>query len=488
MKYILYCRKSTENDDKQALSLGAQERELLELAKKKNLNIVKTYREKGSAKQLGRPLFSEMIEDIKSGKADGILCWKLDRLARNFIDGGLIIDSLQKSIIKEIVTIQKTYLPDEPVYLMSMEFGVSNQFSRDLSVNVKRGNREKLKQGGWPNLAPMGYLNDRLNRTLIFDEQRAPYIVKAFELYSTGLYSLQQVADKLFEEGFRNKGGGKVMKGKIHAILQNTFYYGMMRQYGELYPGKHETLITKDLFDKCHDVMTIGNKPRRQKHKFTFRGLGTCADCGCNITAEKQKGHSYYHCTNGKKICDQKKNFLRGNELDKQIEDKVFSNFYLDEELIDIIYEAKLESLNIDSNYLEEKSKSIQSSISDNAQKQDRLLNAFLSESIEKEIYDKKVLELKNEKKNLEYSLKKTENDDNPFVTFELVRDKLKVFAGFKKEYSKMDSDQKRESLSELLSNLSIKDREIVAVQYKKPYNIVVRPPENQSILNLCEC
>ena len=96
MKYIAYYRKSTEAEDRQLLSLDSQEREALSLAEKHNLTITKTFKESMSAKSSGRPLFNEMMKMIQSGKADGIICWKLDRLARNFIDGGLIIDLLQR--------------------------------------------------------------------------------------------------------------------------------------------------------------------------------------------------------------------------------------------------------------------------------------------------------------------------------------------------------------------------------------------------------
>lgn len=120
MKYILYCRKSTEGEDRQMLSLDAQERELLEIAQKYNLDVVQTFRESMSAKKEGRPIFNEMMECIKSGKADAVLCWKLDRLARNFIDGGLIIDMLQTSTIKEIRTYEGSHLPTDNVLMIAL--------------------------------------------------------------------------------------------------------------------------------------------------------------------------------------------------------------------------------------------------------------------------------------------------------------------------------------------------------------------------------
>ncbi|MDP3940741.1 MAG: recombinase family protein, partial [bacterium] len=134
MKYILYCRKSTESEDRQVLSLDSQEKELMDIAKNHNLNVIKVFKESRSAKTAGRPIFNEVIEMIQSGKADALLCWKLDRLARNFQDGGLIMDMLQRGVIKEIRTYEAIHLPNETAFIMAMQFGMANQYSRDLSV------------------------------------------------------------------------------------------------------------------------------------------------------------------------------------------------------------------------------------------------------------------------------------------------------------------------------------------------------------------
>jgi site-specific DNA recombinase len=133
MRYILYCRKSTDTEDKQVLSLESQENEMVALAKANNLNIVATLRESQSAKELGRPIFRQMIEMIRKGKADGIICWKLDRLARNMVEGGEVMDMLQRSILKEIRTYESVHVPTENVLLLAVHFGMANQYSRDLS-------------------------------------------------------------------------------------------------------------------------------------------------------------------------------------------------------------------------------------------------------------------------------------------------------------------------------------------------------------------
>ena len=129
MNYVIYCRKSTDTEDKQVLSIDAQERELLELAKKENLTVVTIFKESRSAKDLGRPVFAEMIEFLRKGKAQGIITWKIDRLARNLVDGGTVIDLLQRSVIGVIRTHDRTCLPSDNVLMLAVEFGMANQYS-----------------------------------------------------------------------------------------------------------------------------------------------------------------------------------------------------------------------------------------------------------------------------------------------------------------------------------------------------------------------
>src|SRR5215204_5117352 len=98
-RYILYARKSTDSEDRQVLSIDSQISELRAIAAREGLEIVAILQESRSAKEPGRPVFAEMNERITRGEANGILCWKLDRLARNFIDGGRIIEALQRGVI-----------------------------------------------------------------------------------------------------------------------------------------------------------------------------------------------------------------------------------------------------------------------------------------------------------------------------------------------------------------------------------------------------
>src|SRR6266481_3622257 len=158
--FFIYCRKSSEDEDRQILSIDAQLSELNEIARREGLAIAETFTESKSAKGPGREVFNEMLRRIERGEANAILSWKLDRLARNFDDGGKIIGLLQRGVIQEIRTFEKTYLPSDNVLMIAVELGMANQYVRDLSVNIQRGIREKIRRGVFCGKAPLGYYNE----------------------------------------------------------------------------------------------------------------------------------------------------------------------------------------------------------------------------------------------------------------------------------------------------------------------------------------
>src|ERR1022692_904001 len=190
MKHFIYSRKSSEDDDRQALSIVAQLSELNAIAESNELSIVKTFTESKSAKEPGRELFNDMLRRIEAGEANAILTWKLDRLARNFDDGGRIIGMLQRGVIQEIRTFEKTYLPTDNVLMIAVELGMANQYVRDLSINIRRGIREKIRRGIYSSKAPLGYINEPRLRTIEPHAVYFPKVKRVMELFATGQYSL----------------------------------------------------------------------------------------------------------------------------------------------------------------------------------------------------------------------------------------------------------------------------------------------------------
>ena len=305
LKYFMYCRKSSEDEDRQMLSIDAQISELNSIAVRSGIAIVATFTESKSAKEPGREIFNDMLRRIERGEANGILAWKLDRLARNFDDGGKIIGLLQRGVIQEIRTFEKTYLPNDNVLMIAVEFGMANQYVRDLSVNIQRGIREKIRRGVYSGKAPLGYYNEPRLRTIEPHPKNFGKVKKILERFATGSYSLTAIQKQMAKTGLvGNRTKQPPCLNTIGNMLRNPFYYGVFAHKGELHQGVHVPMLSKKTFDDIQKALIAVGKPRknRAEKNFLFRHFATCGSCGYSITAEQHTKKSglrfrYYHCT-----------------------------------------------------------------------------------------------------------------------------------------------------------------------------------------------
>ncbi|MDD3487459.1 MAG: recombinase family protein [Candidatus Moranbacteria bacterium] len=472
MKYILYARKSSEDKNKQVLSLESQISTMKKVAENLELKIVKIFSESKSAKKPdNRPMFSEMIKMIEAGKADGIICWKLDRLSRNPMDSGKIQWLLQQGIIKEIQTIEKRYLPEDNALIFNVEAGMANQYIRELVINVKRGQQTKLDRGGYPNYAPIGYKNNRLEKTIEPDAERARYVKRAFELYATGSVSLKALADKLYQEGFRSRGGYKYNKSKIHRILKNPIYYGVMFVHGKYYSGNHETIISKDLFDKVQEVINGKNRSRYKKHFYPLRGFMTCNVCGCLMTALEKKGFVYYYCTNGKGKCEEHKHYLKREKAEKLLS-SIFQKIQFDKEFIELCYLADKEKNKTNENFFENMKANLEKRLKSLQEQELRLLDIQILGKYTQEATEAKLEALNKESADVRQQLKELEKQ-SPETAERTLEQIKKVFLepySLEKDFLEGNDEKKRQALQKLLLNAQIENRNLACFKLKQPY------------------
>jgi site-specific DNA recombinase len=485
MKYVLYCRKSTDTEDKQVQSLESQERELLAVAKRENLEVVSILRESRSAKEPGRPVFNAMLKDISKGKADAVLCWKIDRLTRNPVDGGQIQWLLQKGNIKSIRTYDRTYNPADNVLLMSIEQAMATQYVRDLSELVKRGNREKLARGEWPNHAPFGYLNDKTNKSIKIDKKYAPYVVRAFELYASGAYTLKQITDKLYEEGLRNSRGNKVFKNQIHRFFINKFYCGLMERDGIVYAGKHKGIVSVELFNKAEDILHGRLHPRPQKRFYSARGYLRCGSCGCSLTGDTQKGHQYYFCTNGRGGCVQHRKYLRAEKIDTLLSD-MFTDLKFDDDLISLCADAYKSRYKTKTEYVLNARASLDQEFASLPERESLLTDGYSSGLIRKELFQQKMQEIANKRVEIQQQIADMEEKGGASsITFEQVHDVFIQGSRAAEKYLLVKDEEKREMLEKLLSNLTIENGNVAQIQYKSPYHLLASTPKNADFSTL---
>ncbi len=459
MRYFIYTRKSTDDEDRQILSIEAQLVELRALAKREDLFVCKELVEAKTAKEPGRPLFNALLSSLEKGEAEGILAWHPDRLARNSVDGGKIIYLLDRGVIKDLKF--PTYRLDNNAqgkFMLSIAFGQSKYYIDALSENIRRGIRLKLSKGIWPQWAPIGYLNDRKTRSIILDEGKAPFIKRVFELYSTGKYTLEEIRNKINPLGMAGRKNKPLSISQYQTVLKNPLYYGVFRYKGEMYEGTHEPIITKKLFDRCQDVMQLrGRHKEKQTAKFVFRGLMRCGECGRMITAELQKGHVYYRCT--KRLTNCKQKYVREEELAAQIK-----SFIQKVSLCDDWTKNILEQLEKDKNGDVQSSlpqqQNLQDKISEVDNKIGKLIDIYLADTITLEEYQQKKEIFINEKRGLQESLKDFAAGANNW--FEPARDFVTSLNRAEYAVKEGNLESQKEFLEKIGSNFILKERRLV--------------------------
>lgn len=339
IKYCIYSRKSSESDELQALSIDSQIKEMLEIAKRENLEVVDIRRESHSAKASGtRPVFTKLLEDIRKGQFNGILTWAPDRLSRNGGDLGALVDLMDQKLLIEIKTYSQKFTnsPNEKFLLMIL--GSQAKLENDnKGVNVKRGLKTRAEMGLWPSVAPVGYANEKIvgrECYVMVDPIRGPIIKQMFEKVAYEKLSGRRIYRWLKEEArFQTKNNKSLNLSTIYKTLRNPFFTGTFeypKGSGNWYKGQHTPLISQEVFQLVQEKMNEENRPKTKSREFTFTRLMTCGKCGSGITAQektkiiKSDGSShtyvYYSCTKHKDhFC--KNPYINEDQLILQLEE-----------------------------------------------------------------------------------------------------------------------------------------------------------------------
>ena len=504
MRYIAYCRKSSEQDERQALSIESQRNEIKR--KFPELNIVDFFEESRSAFIPDyRTKFAQMIDMIKSAEADGIIAWHPDRLSRNEVDASRITYLVRTGVIKDLKFGSYNF-DNSPEGIMMLQIALSqSQYSSSkLSVDVKRGLKTKAEKGWLPSGAKPGYMNDKYaekgNKTIHKDPERFPLIRKAWDLMLSGLYTPPEILNRLNNEwGYRTlkhrRIGGKPMsRSMIYLVFIDPFYYGWFEYpvgSGSWYKGNHEQMVTKEEFDRVQILLGRGGVRRPQTHEFPYTGLMRCGECDAMITAEEKwqvicskcklkfaslnrdfcpkcmtlisnmdnptiLHYIYYHCTKRKSPkCTQ--GYLSVKEFEKQL-DRLLSKVQISERFknwaVKYLHEMNEKEID-DRNAIID---SLQSAYKDCLTRIDNLVKLYTSpkntneELLSSEEFKSQKEPLLKEKQGLEERLKDTGERVSKWVE---LSEKTFNFACYARHWLKYgDTEKKREVLYGIGSNL----------------------------------
>lgn len=503
-KYFMYLRKSTSSEDRQTQSIEDQKKELERIAKQLKLEIVGIYQENKSAKRPGREEFNKMLTEIKKGKANGILCWKVNRLTRNPIDSGEIQYLLQQGILQSIQTSGREYKTGDNVLMMSVETGMANQYIIDLSKDVKRGMLGKAEKGWRPGLAPIGFLNDKGgdqgNKVIHVDEERFPIVRKMWDLMLTGNYSVSRIVDIANNEwGLRKptrNGGMKLHESHGYKIFTNPFYYGEYEWDGKSYIGKHKPMITQAEFNYVQKLLGIKTKSHTRHKILPYRGTIRCGECGCHITTELKikrivskniiKEFIYHHCTKRKldTKCEQKGisyDKLNGQileKLDKIALPESFLSFAID--ILNRDNELEVDNRNI-------QIKNQQKALRDCQDRIDNLISNYISPAnadkdliSDKELKERKASLIK-EKAEIEQQLDSLSRRADEWLELTEKTFNFAVYA--KKNFTNGDYETKTSILRALGSEFILKDGQI-EITLKKQYQLIEKSLETTNAEN----
>lgn len=467
IKYFLYARKSSESEDKQVQSIDDQINRLKDTAKDLGLNIKKIFTESKSAKlPNNRPVFEEVLKRIEKGEASGILCWQINRLSRNPVDSGKISWYLQKGIIRSIRTIDREYLPQDNVIMLSVESGMANQFILDLSKNTKRGLAGKIERGWLPGRAPQGYINDVINKIIIKDEEKFNLIKRMWKLMLTGNYNVPKILDIANNEwGYltkktKRKGGRPMSMSELYRIFNDPFYYGYFTYKDKLYPGKHEPMISIEDFERVQEILGNKNKPKPKTHIFAFTGIIRCAHCGCLVTAEektklikstgKRATYVYYRCTRRKRELNCKEPSIRIKDLENQIV-KELEKYTIPEDFknwaLNILKKENEKEIDDRSKIYEMQNKKYL----DLQEQLDRLTDLRIKDQIEEDDFLKRKVDLNNEITNIREKLNISQDRGHDWA--ELMAKAFNFAAYARERFINGDLQVKREILSAIGQN-----------------------------------
>jgi DNA invertase Pin-like site-specific DNA recombinase len=311
---VLYVRKSTDREDMQILSISAQQRELREFAARAGLTISQEFEEHCSARKPGRPIFGRLLEEIEAGRVERVLAWRLDRLARNPIDGGHLIYSLGDKKLKELVTPEGTYTgAGDSKFMLSVLFGAATKMTDDLAAGVHRGNKSLWEKGKISGRPPLGYVKSRAGLglrgtgTVVPDPERFAILQRVWREMATGTRTVAFVWRRAVRDWgltMRKTGGvsGRMPpQALFYKVLRNPFYMGVLRTPDGDFPAEHAAMVTPEDFKRVQAIIRREGTPRPSKHEFLYRGLFRCGNCqramvGDCVSKRSGRRFTYYRC------------------------------------------------------------------------------------------------------------------------------------------------------------------------------------------------
>jgi len=491
MEAVLYARVSSKEQEKEGFSIPAQLKLLNTYAEDNGFRVIKEFIDVETAKQSGRTGFQEMValfkKELSGRRATDpcriLLVEKTDRLYRNLKDY-VTLEELDIEIhtVKEGAVLSRNS-HSSAKFMHGIKVLMAKNYVDNLAEETRKGMSEKAAEGIWPSSAPAGYKNvpgPGGKRVIEVDPEVGPLITRLFELYATGQYALRTLSEELHQTGLMaNRAGGKLSRSQLHQILNNTIYYGEFVWKGVCYQGVHKPLITKELYERCQEVMGEKgqHRSRHEKHAWAFQGLVFCGHCGSMLTAEIQKErYIYYHCTRNdrKQSCPEK--YVREEVLARQLGEAIGA-IRMEPEVLAWVVQALKESHADERRFHEESVARLEKQARVLRERLSALYVDKLDEKVTPEVYEQLNGRWTQELEALRSQLAHHERADRShYEEGALLLERVQKAVGL---YEQQEMKEKRRLLNFVLSNSIWKDGRLQPV-YRKPFDLLVLANEEQ--------
>lgn len=471
---IVINRISSQRQDED-YSLPQQSKLNREVAEKDGRKIIREFNIIESARSSEkRDDFYEVVDYLKK-HPNAKYCYleKTDRLTRNLKDTVLAYELVNNFDITFVFTRDNFSLSKSSNSHQKFQFDIkavlAKNYIDNLSDEVKKGQRGMLEEGKWPGGAtPTGY--KKVEKLLVPDSPRDAYAVQTFELYASGSHSIKSLKKEMDKRGFRSQNGRPLTKSNYHIILTNPIYYGMMRWNGKLYPGIHQPLIDKQLFDRVQEMLRRTKNgeviPVYAKHDLTYKGLLQCGECGSQISGEEKfktnKGNGkihhwiYYRCTHYKP-CNQK-----GCVREEKIEDGIISllgGLKLGPNTVEWLKNKLKDDHQDEISFRENSLRTLNTSLGQIRNRLDKIYDDKLDGIIEEATYFKKRQEFLSQQDDLKNQIAKHEKADVIYKDFGCLVLDVAERAG--QIYGVRKPDEKRYLSNFVFSNLFLRDQNL---------------------------
>jgi site-specific DNA recombinase len=481
MNCVIYARVSTDKQAEKELSIPAQLQAMRQYVTQRNWQIVREFIEPGaSAKTAERPVLRQLLADCRSDEhqIDVVLVHKIDRLARNVADHAMIRAMLQRRGIK-LVSVHENLEDSVSGQLVeNIMAAIAEFYSANLAEEVRKGMRQKVVSGGWPHKPPRGYVtvqNDQGAGTHVrIHSYDGPLIAKAFELFATGWYSLKTLSDRLFREGLKSSTGQRLSTSYLRALLSNPFYAGRLVWRDLNVPGRHQALVSDQMFERIQKVLSDRQRERRtlQNPQFPLRGLAMCSSCRGRMTAEQHQQFGYYRCgrqSYRRESCDARYcNAERAHEQLKNVCQQVQLHPSVSKSILTAAETVLRERLNARDEHV----RLLKAAQTDLVASEMRLTEAFVAGDVSPAVYRVKAADLRTKQVGLQLRIDRTAVD--PDAQIGDIRNKLKMAASIWDVYQSLDDLQKAGFLRSVFESIVSGPEGIIGFSLKTPFDKLV--------------